>query len=45
MRNDNLKDRGTIKWTAMMLSEHASLLQELETNHNRVKRPVLDMAQ
>jgi len=45
MRDENLKDRGTIKWTAMMLPEHVSLLRELETNHNRVKRPVLDMAQ
>ncbi|MGG1238488.1 YolD-like family protein [Bacillus sonorensis] len=29
----------------MMLPEHVSLLRELESNHNRVKRPVLDMAQ
>ncbi|MCY8663729.1 YolD-like family protein [Bacillus haynesii] len=43
--NDNLRDRGTIKWTAMMLPEHVSLLRELESKHNRVKRPVLDMAQ
>lgn len=43
--NDNLKDRGTIKWTAMMLPEHVSLLRELESTHNRVKRPVLDMSQ
>lgn len=45
MRDDNLKDRGTIKWTAMMLPEHVSLLRELESTLNRVKRPVLDMAQ
>lgn len=45
MRDDNLKDRGPIKWTAMMLPEHVSLLRELESNHNKVKRPVLDMAQ
>ncbi|MEC0486162.1 YolD-like family protein [Bacillus glycinifermentans] len=45
MRDDNLKDRGTIKWTAMMLPEHVSLLRELESNHNRVKKPVLDMTQ
>lgn len=43
--NDNLRDRGTIKWTAMMLPEHVSLLRELESKHNRVKRPVLDMDQ
>ncbi|KAA6447845.1 YolD-like family protein [Bacillus swezeyi] len=29
----------------MMLPEHVSLLRELESNHDRVKRPVLDMAQ
>lgn len=27
------------------VTEHVSLLRELESNHNRVKRPVLDMAQ
>ncbi len=42
---DNLKDRGTIKWTAMMLPEHVGMLRELEYNHNRVKRPVLEMGQ
>ncbi|ATH95614.1 YolD-like family protein [Bacillus glycinifermentans] len=29
----------------MMLPEHVSLLRELESNHNRVKKPVLDMTQ
>ena len=29
----------------MMLPEHVSLLRELESKHNRVKRPVLDMDQ
>ncbi|TWL46206.1 hypothetical protein CHCC15543_4477 [Bacillus licheniformis] len=43
--DDKLKDRGTIKWTSMMLPEHVSLLRELENNHNKVKRPTLDMAQ
>ncbi|MDI5791432.1 YolD-like family protein [Bacillus licheniformis] len=28
-----------------MLSEHLSLLRELESNRNKVKRPVLDMVQ
>ncbi|WPP35370.1 YolD-like family protein [Bacillus sonorensis] len=45
MRDDNLKDRGSIKWTAMMLPEHVGLLRELESNQNKVKRPVLDMSQ
>ncbi|QAT67923.1 YolD-like family protein [Bacillus glycinifermentans] len=29
----------------MMLPEHVSLLRELESNRNRMKRPVLDMSQ
>ncbi|KYC77229.1 YolD-like family protein [Bacillus sp. FSL K6-3846] len=45
MKDDNLKDRGAIKWTAMMLPEHVGLLRELESNKNKVKRPVLDMSQ
>jgi len=45
MKDDNLKDRGSIKWTAMMLPEHVGLLRELESRQNKVKRPVLDMSQ
>ncbi len=45
MKDDNLKDRGSIKWTAMMLPEHVVLLRELESIQNKVKRPVLDMSQ
>jgi hypothetical protein len=45
MKDENLKDRGTIKWTAMMLPEHVSLIRELERSQNKVKRPVLDLAQ
>ncbi|MCY8025645.1 YolD-like family protein [Bacillus sonorensis] len=45
MKDDNLKDRGSIKWTAMMLPEHVSLIRELESSQNKVKRPVLDMSQ
>ncbi|MED2944254.1 YolD-like family protein [Bacillus swezeyi] len=45
MKDDNLKDRGSIKWTAMMLPEHVGLLRELESNQNKVKKPVLDMSQ
>ncbi|NUJ17697.1 YolD-like family protein [Bacillus glycinifermentans] len=29
----------------MMLPEHVSLIRELERSHNKVKRPVLDLAQ
>ncbi|RRD98596.1 YolD-like family protein [Bacillus licheniformis] len=45
MKDENLKDRGTIKWTAMMLPEHVSLIRELERSQKKVKRPVLDLAQ
>ncbi|MCY7800093.1 YolD-like family protein, partial [Bacillus haynesii] len=45
MKDDNLKDRGSIKWTAMMLLEHVGLLHELESTQDKVKRPVLDMSQ
>ncbi len=45
MKDDNLKDCGSIKWTAMMLPEHVGLLCELESNQNKVKRSVLDMSQ
>ena len=45
MRDDNLKDRGSIKWTAMMLPEHVGLLRKLESGQDKVKRPVLDMSQ
>ncbi|BCE05703.1 hypothetical protein RSC2_03716 [Bacillus paralicheniformis] len=37
MKDDNLKDRGSIKWTAMMLPEHVGLLHELESNQDKVK--------
>ena len=30
MKDENLKDRGTIKWTAMMLPEHVGSLRELK---------------
>lgn len=29
----------------MMLPEHVSLLRELESNQDKVKRPLLDMSQ
>ncbi|MEC0709710.1 YolD-like family protein [Bacillus haynesii] len=45
MVNDNLKDRGTLKWTSVMSPEHVSLLRELQDGLKRIKRPVLDMSQ
>ncbi|WP_096201094.1 YolD-like family protein [Bacillus sp. FJAT-45350] len=37
-----LRDRGTIKWTAMMLPEHVSLLRELKEKMKRKEKPELD---
>lgn len=35
------RDRGKIKWTAMMLPEHISLLREWQAEDDYVKRPEL----
>ncbi|WP_209123233.1 YolD-like family protein [Alkalihalobacillus sp. BA299] len=40
-----LKDRGNIKWTAMMLPEHVSLLRELKKELTYQKKPELDEQQ
>lgn len=39
------KDRGTIKWTAMMLPEHVKLLREWQTEDMWTEKPQLDEAQ
>ena len=39
------RDRGTIKWTAMMLPEHVKLLREWQTEDTWVEKPQLDEAQ
>ncbi|BAQ11280.1 hypothetical protein OXB_2809 [Bacillus sp. OxB-1] len=41
MMNNN-RDRGTIKWTAMMLTEHVEKLREWYDEDNFVPRPELD---
>lgn len=41
MDNRN-RDRGTIKWTAMMLPEHVKLLREWQAEDNYVSEPNLD---
>lgn len=35
-------DRGSIKWTAMMLPEHTTQLREDKANYSKVDRPQLD---
>lgn len=36
------KDRGTIKWTAMMLPEHVKLLREWQDEDKYIARPEID---
>ncbi|PSL34327.1 YolD-like protein [Planomicrobium soli] len=37
-----IKDRGQIKWTAMMLTEHVQLLRELKKEDRYNDKPILD---
>ncbi|WP_165571599.1 YolD-like family protein [Cytobacillus praedii] len=37
-----IKDRGTIKWTAMMLPEHVQSLKDALVDEHRVEQPELD---
>lgn len=36
------RDRGTIKWNAMMLPEHVKLLREWKTEDEKAEKPNLD---
>ena len=38
----NIRDRGKIKWTAMMLPEHVKELRQWQEDADKVKRPDLD---
>ena len=38
----DLKDRGKIKWTAMMLPEHVAELRKWQEDYDKVKKPELD---
>ncbi len=37
-----VKDRGTIKWTAMMLPEHVQMLRDWQSQAHSESKPVLD---
>ncbi|RDW19604.1 YolD-like family protein [Oceanobacillus arenosus] len=39
------KDRGTIKWSSLMLPEHVEMLKELWKEDEKVQKPVLDQQQ
>ncbi|MCP3032305.1 YolD-like family protein [Halobacillus sp. A1] len=43
MRNTN--DRGTIKWTSLMLPEHVEMVQEIWRETERIEKPVIDEQQ
>ncbi|MFS0752145.1 YolD-like family protein [Oceanobacillus sp. 1P07AA] len=35
-------DRGSIKWTAMMMPEHIEMLKDLKKEQLKVQRPIID---
>ncbi|MGB4006681.1 MAG: YolD-like family protein [Halanaerobiales bacterium] len=37
-----IKDRGNIKWTSLMLTEHREKLKELYERDKDIKKPLLD---
>lgn len=37
-----IKDRGTIKWTSMMLPEHVQSLKNALVDEQRIEQPILD---
>ncbi|WP_077622861.1 YolD-like family protein [Sediminibacillus massiliensis] len=39
--NDKVNDRGTIKWTSMMLPEHVEMLNQWYESENDVEKPIL----
>ncbi len=40
--SDELRDRGNIKWTSLMLPEHVQLLKELWREDERVEKGMLE---
>lgn len=40
-----VNDRGSIKWSSMMLPEHAKLLRKLWEEDNKTNKPILDAQQ
>ncbi|MFD2045809.1 YolD-like family protein [Ornithinibacillus salinisoli] len=35
-------DRGSIKWTSLMLPEHVKILKDMEKEDRKIIRPILD---
>ncbi|MYL50241.1 YolD-like family protein [Halobacillus litoralis] len=44
MDNRN-RDRGTIKWTSLMLPEHVEMVKKVWEEDKRIQRPILDEQQ
>ncbi|PAD67070.1 hypothetical protein CHH83_20770 [Bacillus sp. 7586-K] len=40
-----IRDRGTMKWTAFMMSEHVKSLRDYDLRMSKVEKPVLDESQ
>ena len=40
--NDNINDRGTKKWTSIMLPEHVEALKQMFAEEERKEKPLLD---
>ena len=40
-----MRDRGTIKWTSLMLPEHVQMINEAFKEQERVEKPILDEQQ
>lgn len=37
-----LKDRGTIKWTSLMLPEHVQMLKNMWKEEEKIEQPIID---
>lgn len=37
-----IRDRGNIKWTALMLPEHVAMVKKVYADQNKVAKPTLD---
>lgn len=40
-----IRDRGTIKWTSLMLPEHVALLKSMWQEDQKIEKPTLDSQQ
>lgn len=37
-----IKDRGTIKWTSLMLPEHVEMLKQMWKENDKIEKPIID---